>query len=319
MTYQAPDLTTEITRGGASYLTELDGNFDAIQTALQQIQNELAVAQPGGDNSASNIGWLQNALEPDGIVGTDSFEVSFSSDEDTITISHPESTGESMCVMGRFLFRYSDSFSQDLSTVVTTDGTFRVAIGARKLGAPRMELAVVQSDGDTGDVEADLDLVFYDLDVTLSSGVYTVSNLRLRATVLLSRESFANVHDRVEALNWEYAGSLPLATGVFGRKIIVPFDCEVIRAYLSPMEGPSANPTEIELLAENDTDADVLAGTAEWSLGDSTTKTIEGNIEPTQLAAGSVIFVRQVQADAGGDFLDLSMVLLVRRIYHAIA
>ena len=111
MAYQAPTLTTVITETG--YDSEIPANFVKIQTALIEIQTELAVAQPG-PSGATLIDWLRFALNPDGIVGPDSFPLSFSTD-DSLTITHP--VEGSACMIDKRLWNHYDYMprTRDLS------------------------------------------------------------------------------------------------------------------------------------------------------------------------------------------------------------
>ena len=145
MSFEAPTLVVVI--DPVNYQSQLDNNFTSIDLALVQIQNELNVSKPSS-GGVSKISWLDHTLNPDGVFGVDSFEMVFSSDDDFLTIQHP--VNGSGAIFDKVLFNTTKAFTSDLSAVVTSDGTFRVAVGIQTVGAPNLTIIVAESAGDTG-------------------------------------------------------------------------------------------------------------------------------------------------------------------------
>ena len=320
MSFEAPTLVVVI--DPVNYQTQLDNNFTAIDLALIQIQNELNVAKPSA-GGVSKISWLDHTLNPDGVFGVDSFEMVFSSDDDFLTIQHP--VNGSGAIVDSVLFNVTAAFTSDLSTVVTSDGTFRVAVGLQVSGAPNASIIVSQSDGDTGDADANIDLVLYDFDVTKASDVFTVTNIRRRADILMNRDAFVKAIGQEIPLSLHIPGALPSIVGALDEGMIIPWDCEVIRAFMrlrvAPTDSAVTDPTvRLELFSNaSNTEGEIVTGFAEWlDTEDGATRTLEGFLEPKQLIAGDFIGVNQFEADSDGAAADLTVTLLLKRIYHEI-
>ena len=320
MSFVAPSLVTVI--DPVNYQAQLDSNFNSIDLALVQIQNNLDVAKPSA-GGVSKITWIDHVLNPDGVFGVDSFEMVFSSDDDTVTIQHPDEG--SGLIFDRVFFRTTTAFSKDLSTVVTSDGTFRVALGVKTVGAPNMEIIVAQSAGDTGDADSLIDLLLYDFDVTKASDVYTVTNIRRRAAILMNRDAFVKAIGQEIPLTLHVPGALPSTVGNLDEGLIIPWDCEVVRAYMrlrvAPTDSAVTDPTvRLEVFSNAaDTEGEVVTGFAEWlDTEDGLVRTLEGFLEPKQLLAGDFIGINQIEADSDGAAADLTVTLLLKRIYHEI-
>lgn len=320
MSFEAPTLVTVI--DPVNYQTQLDSNFTSIDLALIQIQNELDVAKPSA-GGVSKVSWLDHTLNPDGVFGVDSFELVFSSDDDFLTIQHP--ANGSGAIFDNVLFNTTKAFTSDLSAVVTSDGTFRVVVGIQTVGAPNLNIIVSQSDGDTGDADANIDLVIYDFDVTKAGDVYTVANIRRRAAILINRDAFVKAIGQEIPLTLHIPGALPSTVGNLDEGMIIPWDCEVVRAFMrlrvAPTDSAVTDPTvRLELFSNvADTDGEIATGFAEWlDTEDGQTRTLEGFLEPKQLIAGDFIGVNQIEADSDGAAADLTVTLLLKRIYHEI-
>ncbi len=320
MSFEAPSLTTVI--DPVNYQSELDNNFTAIDLALIQIQNELDVAKPSA-GGVSKVSWLDHTLNPDGVLGVDSFEMVFSSDDDFLTIQHP--ANGSGAIFDSVFFNTTKAFTSDLSTVVPSDGTFRVAVGIQTVGAPNFNIIVSQSAGDTGDADALIDLVIYDFDVTRASDVFTVANIRRRASILMNRDAFVKAIGQEIPLTLQISGALPSSVGNLDEGMIIPWDCEVIRAFIrlrvAPTDSAVTDPTvRLDIFSNTaDTDGEVVIGFAEWlDTEDGLVRTLEGLLEPKQLLAGDFIGINQIEADSDGNAADVTLTLLVKRIYHEI-
>lgn len=321
MPFQAPNLTTQI--DPVNYQNEIDSNFSAIEAALQAIQSELDVAQPGQSGGASKIGALDSFLDPDGVIGTDSFQLSFDTDEEGLSITHSPNTSKSAAIINQRYFETTDAFSIDLRTLVSIDGTYRIAVGLRDSGSPNVEMKVVQSDGLTGDADELINLLLWDFDFTKTGSVYSISNLRRRATILLSRESFEEAHGADVPLTCSIA-SLPSTTGFVTQGVVVPWDCEVTGAFLqlgiNPTDSAVTDPTvEIEIRRPSPSDQ-VVQGSGFWSDTDAAglVREFAALPEPIQLTAGTPIQPFLVQADSDGTAGNLNMTILVKRLYHPI-
>ncbi len=320
MSFVAPTLVTVI--DPENYQTQIDGNFKALDLAMIQIQNNLDVAKPSA-GGVSKITWIDHVLNPDGVFGVDSFDLAFSSDDDFLTITHP-SEGSGF-IFDRVFFNVEDVFTQDLTTVVTSDGTFRVALGLKTIGAPNANIIVTESAGDTGDADAEIDLLLYDFDVTKAADVYTVTNIRRRAAILINRDAFVKAIGQEIPLTLHIPGALPSTAGNLDEGMIIPWDCEVVRAFMrlrvAPTDSAVTDPTvRLELFSNvADTDGELVTGFAEWlDTEDGQTRTLEGFLEAKQLIAGDFVGVNQIEADSDGTAADLTVTLLLKRIYHEI-
>jgi hypothetical protein len=321
MTFQAPDLTTTI--DAVNYQNQIDSNFSSIDLALKQIQSELNVAQPNQGGSTM-LGLLDAISIPNGVVGTDSFQLSFATDEESLSIVHSPNMNKSIAVINSRYFQNDNSFSVDLRTLVPSDGTFRIAVGLQDQGTPNVNIIVAQSDGDTGDEDESIDLLLWDFDYTKSGSVYTITNLRRRAVVIISRESFEEAH-QAEIPITANIGTLPSTPGRVEQGVLVPWDCEIKRAFLrlgtAPTDSAVTDPTvEVDLIRTGfGTDADTVIGSAFWSDADAgLIRELTGFVEPLQVVAGDFIQPDVIQADSDGAAADLSITVLVKRIYHAI-
>jgi len=320
MSFEAPTLVIVI--DPVNYQSQLDNNFSAIDLALVQIQNELDVAKPSA-GGVSKVSWLDHTLNPDGVFGVDSFEMVFSSDDDFLTIQHP--ANGSGAIVDSVLFNVTKAFTSDLSAVVTSDGTFRVAVGLQTVGAPNANIIVSQNVGDTDDEDANIDLVLYDFDVTKSGAVFTVTNIRRRAAILMNRDAFVKAIGQEIPLTLQISGALPSVVGILDEGMIIPWDCEVVRAFIrmrvAPTDSAVTDPTlRIELFAnESNTDGEVVSGFAEWlDTEDGVVRTLEGFLEPKQLSAGDFLGLNIIEADSDGTAADLTLTLVVKRLYHEI-
>ncbi len=320
MSFVAPSLVTVI--DPVNYQSELDSNFKSIDLALIQIQNNLDVAKPSA-GGVSKITWIDHVLNPDGVFGVDSFELVFSSDDDFLTVQHP--TEGSGFVFDRVFFNVTDAFTQDLSTIVTSDGTFRVALGLKTVGAPNANIIVTESAGDTGDADAEIDLLLYDFDVTKASDVFTVTNIRRRASILINRDAFIKAIGQEVPLMLQISGALPSVVGNLDEGMLIPWDCEVIRAFIrlrvAPTDSAVTDPTvRLEIFSNvADTDGELVTGFAEWlDTEDGQVRTLEGFLEPKQLVAGDFVGLNLIEADSDGAAADVTLTLLVKRTYHEI-
>ncbi len=320
MSFKAPSLVTVVS--SVNYQAQIDSNFSAIDLALIQIQNSLDVAKPTA-GAVSKLSWIDHSVDPDGVFGVDSFELVFSSDEDFLTVQHP--SNGSGAIVDRVLFSTTAAFTRDLSTVVSSDGTFRIAVGIQTVGAPGLNIIVTESAGDTGDADANIDLLLYDFDLTKASDVFTVTNIRRRADILMNRDAFVKAIGQEIPLSLHIPGALPSTVGLLDEGMISPWDCEVIRAFMrlrvAPTDSAVTDPTvRLELFSNiADTDGELVVGFAEWlDTEDGQTRTLEGFLETKQLLAGDFIGVNQIEADSDGTAADLTVTLLLKRIYHEI-
>ena len=126
-------------------------------------------------------------------------------------------------------------------------------------------------------------------------------------------------------LTLQISGALPSVTGIIDEGMIIPWDCEVIRAFIrmrvAPTDSAVTDPTlRIELFAnESNTDGEVVSGFAEWlDTEDGLVRTLEGFLEPKQLSAGDFLGLNIIEADSDGTAADLTLTLLVKRLYHEI-
>lgn len=310
--YVAPTLTTVLDSTG--YRSEMDSNFSLIQQALIDIQN--AIPSFGGRVTAGMLTLVDTLGVPSGVVGTDSFVPGFSTDSDAVDVFHNAPGGISSCVIGSRYHEYSTAWSKNLSEVVLSDGTYEVALGARSLGSPAMELLLELEDTDKSQ-----ELTFFSMDVTRSGSSYSVANLRRVAPVLASRDSFTKVFEFHYPLTFHVAGALPTVAGDVPVGVVVPWDARVESAWFRLATAPdNTDGVTVELRDAADTDgSNVLASAATWSAGeDGRAVQVAGNGEPTIVAAGTFLRLWIAVPDGSGVAADLSCTVLLRRIYHDI-
>jgi len=259
MAFTAPTLTTSLTTTG--YASELNTNFSSINTAFQQIQTELGGSFGGTPSltGSTNFGHLFKLIDPGtqgpsrptgGVVGEDAFNVAFSTDHETMTISHPSLAGESHCAFieaGTQVRWYtsSDASTTTLTSLVSVDGTYDICVGVSSVGSPNLEYVVAKVPPTGTDYEeAGMDLLLYTFKYTKASSTYTVSQLRREAPVLPAADAFKRVYEfehpltinLQDPLAWSYNNVTPkMNTEGFVPTVggfIIPWDCEVTKAYV---------------------------------------------------------------------------------------
>jgi len=312
--YNAPTLVTSIDTD--NYRSELNSNFTSIQAALISIEN--AIPSFGGRSTAGNLSVVDYLVIPDGVIGTDSFIVEFSTDEDEVSIRHDAPNGISACVIGDRYHESNVAWSKALSDVVSGDGTYRLALGAQSFGSPTIELLLEEELTDLTQ-----ELTFWTFDVTIATGVYSVTNLRRKATVLIDRQSFDQVFTFQHALTFCHTGALPVAIGDIGIGVIVPWDAMVVGGWVHLSEAPvntDGGSVTIEIRDSDDTDGqNVFIDDASWAPAeDRTVRQLTADAEPTLVRAGTFLRPWISAVDSGGAGFDLSGTILLQRVYHEI-
>jgi hypothetical protein len=321
MSFKAPTLITDPTT-----LTEISANTAAIQTAFTTIENELPTASTV--NAPSNLSWVDHQLEPDGVVGHDSFAAEFGTEEDLFRVRHGMLSGFSRAILSGNLHQTVTAFSKSFSDVLEVDGTFEVVFGVKSLGSPALQMFLELESTDK-----EQDLTIWKMDVTQSGASYGVANLTRVAPVHMDRGAWGGVLDIDVPLTYQRAGLLPLTSGRLDTGILVPWNCEVTGAFIrletQPAPFTDADDVVIELDTIEGTDAtNVLADQATFTDrdGDGAVKTLSA-ITPDayQLRAGEYVYPNIVTPEQSAELTDnpqraggLSVTLTVRRIYHDI-
>lgn len=312
MAFSAPDLITDLST--TAYRAQLNANFLKIENALIEIQNELPLVAPIA--FAANLSWIEKAIRSGGVIGRDSFVVSFSTD-DELVITHDLPDGYSAAVINNRFHQTDAVFTKALSDVCTIDGDYTLIFGLKSLGAPTTEMRLVVEDTDQ-----DIDLPVWRFNVTRASDVYLVSNLHRVCDIVMSRQGFEDLHDFPHPLSWSYAGALPTSEGEFSTGFVVPWDCEVEGAYMRLATGPHhTDGLTVDLYVGGPgTDAiSVLSAPASWSAtDDGVVVTCSPVSERVQVLAGGFIYPYLVLADDSGTAANLSITLLLKRVYHTL-
>lgn len=312
-TFTAPTLITDLSP--TQYRSQLNQNFEAIQSALIDLQNVVGGVS-GSSVPASNLTAIDRMLLPSGMVGVDSFYPTFSTDHDEIVVENLQSGGISSCVLNGLFHQTDEEFSKSFSDIITGDGTFPVILGVKSAGYPNITLKVLVEDTDN-----DVDLVLYRMDVTRSGSTWLVQRLRREATVISDHGSFSDVFDADVPLAFGLQGAIGAGEGPREAGVVAPWDLEVSGAWFRLGAAPTeTDGLEVEVRRGEGTDAEsVLVGAASWSAsqaGDSVT--VLASSPRAQVSAGEFLRVWVTVGEALPVAADLYVTLLVRRIYHQI-
>ena len=312
-TFNAPTLIVDLST--TQYRSQLNQNFERIQAALIDIQNALG-GVTGAAVPASNLTAIDRFLIPDGMLGSDSFFPTFSTDQDSLIVNHLQDGGFSSCVMNGLFHQTDEEFEKDFADIITSDGTYPVILGVRSAGYPNLTMRVLIEDTDN-----DVDLVLYRMDVTRTGSAWLVQNLRRAATVLLDRGSFSDVYDADLPLPFGLQGLVGIGQGPREAGVVAPWDLEVSGAWFRLGTAPSqTDGLEVEVRRGEGTDSEsVLSGAASWSAaqaGDSVE--VLAATPRVQVSAGEFLRVWVTVAEAIAIASDLYCTLLVRRLRHPI-
>ena len=318
MSVSAPSLNYPI--GATTYQTEIDNNFSHIQTFCSAVASELNADLDPTSSTAmiQNMQWIAYAMGTAGVVGTDSFVVSFDTAEENITISHP--TLGSACVIGGRIHTNDTDKTADLTTIVTVDGTYRMAIGVHSAGAPICEIKVVESTGATEDASNDIDLLLYTFQLVKSGSSYDVSELRRGCEVILSQDTFNSLVFQEIPLSICSDGTMPSADGDTGFGMIVPFDCEIMGCYARLGTTATTPGAEMTLYLRYD-GSDILTLAPQFEYGqDGEVKSATASSEPTQVPAGGYLSFYQNNTGVGywNTASRFSATVMIRKLYNTI-
>lgn len=310
MSVNAPTLVTSISTNG--YRTEIDFNFVALQDFCSQVESELT--NNPTQSSMHNLMWLDAALRPTGVVGTDSFTLAVSNADQLLTITHP--ANGSMCVIDSRMHTTSTTTTHDLSVLAPTEAAFRIAVGVHSNGAPLMSMVVVHSDDAAADLVAGIDLLLYTFTLTRTGNAYNVSSVQREAVCLLSRYSFDALVDQSFPIALYLPDALPAGTGNLNLGFIAPFDCEVVGAFgrLNVCPGSTAT-TAIQLRVGSSTVTP--AYTMDWANAeDGVVRTITAAEPLVQVAAGSYVQVYQTVGSGNWSTASgLAITVLLRKLW----
>jgi hypothetical protein len=318
LAFNPSTLVTDL--GTSGFKNKLNSNFAKIQTDLNAISNELPKVAPR--EKAGSVAILGHLSEPDGVVGTESFGLTFSAT--AVTVTHGFDDGTSAAIMADRYYKTTQAFSKTFASIVSAPGDYTVWFGVRALAAPLLEMLF-----ELESTETEQDLTIWSFDLNLTGVTYTVTNLRRVATVLSSREAFTRVFTFEHPLTWHHAGLLPAGGGPFDTGIIVPWDCEVTGGYArlgtAPVQWTNADSVEVIVRTGGGTDADDLfTANAVWAPGDDgLVRTFSPLAEPMQLAAGTFVYPEVmvdefVNTEVERQAADLSLTLLLRQIYQGV-
>lgn len=204
-TFNAPALFTVVDR--TIYESQINQNFAKIQTALNSLQN-IIPSVTGAGLQPSNLNWVERAILPDGVLGTEGFTPVFSSGTDgdeTLQITHPGEASTSAAIMQSVFHRSTTVKTVDLTALTSAaNETIEVAIGVKSAGAPVLEILVSENNTDY-----DADLILYTFDLTVTGGSFwRATNLRRVADILMDRESWNKLWTHGAAINFNITGSL---------------------------------------------------------------------------------------------------------------
>lgn len=319
-TFTAPALHTTIDR--AIYESQLNSNFSKINTAFISLQNIIPTIA-GAGLQPSNLLWVERAILPDGVLGTDGFTPVFtmSTDGDTLSldVTHPGEAATSAAIMQSVYHRATTVKTVDLTSLTTTsDETIEISIGLLSAGAPSLEIVVGENVTDF-----DSDLILYTFDLTVSGGTFwQATNLRRVADVLMDRESWTKIWDGGETINFQNPGSLGQSVGLLPGSFVAPYDCQVVEAHfdLGTAAGSGETITAELVSSDNLTDGNILASTASWASPASGVLLRLGLTPNVLVSKGSRIQCNLTVADDSTDSVggDLNVTVLIRRIYHEI-
>jgi hypothetical protein len=320
-TYISPTLTTTLDR--TNFRNELDANFTLIQTALDELQTEIGSATV---TAPSSYDIITSILGATGIIGVESFVPGFDTDYTTFSISHNTPRGKSSCVISSLYHDTDTAFSATFASIgITGDGDYVVKFGVKTRGAPLIEQMLELEDTDNEQT-----LTIWKMDVNRNVNLFTVTNLRLMTNVIIDNDVSDKFWVKEHPLTYQYQGVLPITSGRLGTGILVPWDCEVMRAFVRletpPAQHTDQNTVDIQLSTGLVTDTiNVLASAAQFTDREAlgAIKTIEAQSEPYQLMAGEYVYPEILTAemdltDYPAQAANLSITLLVREIYHAV-
>jgi hypothetical protein len=321
MAFNAPDLVTSLS--STNFRVELNSNFALIETALAEIQSAFPTSRL---SAQTNLDVVDQLVVPEGVLGIDSFVPSFAGDHSSITISHNTYDSESACVIDQRFHSTRSSFTKTFESIgITGSGDYVVKFGVKTRGAP-----VIEQYLETEDTDNLQDLTIWKMDVNRDVGTFTVSNLRFMSTYLINTTNFTKAFDTDVPLCFQYSGLLPAYAGPLETGILIPWDCEVQKAYVRlgamPTGHTDASDVVIQMSYGSGTDTynifnDSATFTAATAPG--TVRTLTALSEPYQLAAGS--FVRPeittaetARTDIPPTAANLTITMYVKRIYHDI-
>lgn len=314
MSFQAPSLTTTI--GRTTYESEINSNFEAIQTAFNSLQNELA-SGGGGGGSSGNLQFSDLALGESGVLGVEGWLLSFSTDTDgdpSITVSHSATRdGYSYCVISGLLHRSNVSITQDLSDLVpSADGTYRIVVGVNSIGVPSIEYVVEHAEDES---DQSSDLALWSFDLIKAGSTWSWANLRREARLLMDQSAWTALWTRPDTIVLNYSGPIE-TTGDSGVGFVMPYDGIIEGGYFRLRTAAQGTVT-IRLRLDNTDEDNVLSGDATWSTGESGVKTVAGKTERQQVSEGEYVVVDVISADSGTDAArDLSVTVSIRKVEH---
>ena len=319
MAFNAPDLITSLST--TNFRVELNSNFSLIETALAELQNAIPTSRL---SAQTNLDVIDQLVVPTGVIGVDSFVPTLAGDHSSFTIGHDTYDSTSYCIIDQKFHSTNVGFTRTFDSIgITGSGDYVVKFGVRTRGAPIIEQYLEIEDTDNLQ-----DLTIWKMDVNRNVGTFTVSNLRFMTTYLVSVTNFTNVFEADVPLCFQYSGALPAYAGPLETGILIPWDCEVQKAYvrLGAMPTGHTDATDVVLQMSYGSGTDtynIFSNTATFTAATApgTVRTLTAPAEPYQLAAGSfvrpeIITAETARTDIPPTAANLTITLQVRRIYH---
>jgi hypothetical protein len=180
MTFQAPTLETYLSTD-TDYVTKWNTNVSRITDAFNSIEADLAASIQGTSLQLSND-WYRRASASDplnGVVGAHSFEFSdIGSNQFSLLASAQD--GVSVAVISGTRRQHTGDLTGTLSTLGLSDASYTIYVGVDASGTSDLSLGFSTA-------QSDIDLVLYELDVTVSGTgtTYTIDDVKRAARTLL--------------------------------------------------------------------------------------------------------------------------------------
>lgn len=321
--FTPPTLVTNLST--TAYRTQLNSNFATIEQAFRDVSNTLPKTTLTPN---TNVSWVDRATRPSGIIGKNAFYPILGTDHSRFAVAHNGPDSVSACVIGNNYHSTDRSFSKTFEEIgITGSGDYVVNFGVRSVGAPLLEMLLEENETDQLQT-----LTIWRMNVNRNLGVFTVTNLRLMCDLLMDQETFVATYHRDMPLSCSHEGVLPTTSERVPAGILIPWNCEIQRAFVRletpPLAHTDQNTIEIMLARVMGTDYEnVLASTASFAHSDAagTTRTLEAisNPGPYQAQEGEYVYPLLLSneldlTDFPPQAAGLSVTLLVKQIHHGI-
>lgn len=325
MAFSAPALFTTISP--TLYESQLNSNATKIQSALNEIQTELAALTGVGLTGAqNNLVWVDEALgiprgTNAGVIGKRSFFPTFTETTDgwILTITHPR--GKSQAILGGLLHRHEAALSYNVSLLAGVEESQRFVFGVTTAGVPALTPVLEQSSGETDDTSA---MNIWEFTFLRTTDGEKIVDLQRACPLLVDRELLTELADETEALQISIAGTVGASVGLSGIPAIIPFDCEIVS--VSAWLGTDPDTTdgrglEFQVLLNGEEEIhDGLFQFGNQTDADSagTVATAAGLVNPVQAREDESLRLNFLDADPLDGAADLLVQIQVRRLYHEV-